>query len=110
MMTNAQTSTSGLTRLRDLSRGVQNLAGFDQAIDALRSNALVTIDGVWGSACALVAATLLKQHPPLLLVVCPHPREIDQFVDDLSLFVDGRTLDLPVVVKPTNQGSSLGIS
>ncbi|MFP6601340.1 MAG: transcription-repair coupling factor [Pirellulaceae bacterium] len=107
MMTNAQTSTSGLTRLRDLSRGVQNLAGFDQAIDALRSNALVTIDGVWGSACALVAATLLKQHPPLLLVVCPHPREVDQFVDDLSLFVDAETMVFPAWDSPAGEDELL---
>ena len=107
MMTNAQTSTSGLTRLRDLSRGVQNLAGFEQAIRALRSNALVTIDGVWGSACALLAATLLKQHPPLLLVVCPHPREVDRFVDDLSLFVDAETMVFPAWDSPAGEDELL---
>ena len=82
-MTNAQTSTSGLTRLRELSRGVQNLAGFDQAVRALQDNALVTVDGAWGSACALLAATLLKEHPPLLVVLCPHPREIDRQTADI---------------------------
>ena len=106
-MTNAQTSTSGLTQLRELSRGVQNLAGFDQAIQALHDNALVTIDGVWGSACALLAATLLKQNPPLLVVVCPHPREIDRFVDDLSLFIDAETMVFPAWDSPAGEDELL---
>ncbi len=91
-MTNAQTSTNGLTQLRELSRGVQKQAGFDEAIRALKDNALVTVDGAWGSASALLAATLLEEQPPLLVVLCPHPREIDRFVDDLALFSDAETM------------------
>ncbi len=95
MMTNAQTSTSGLTRLRELTRNVQDLAGFDQVTRALEEKQPVTIDGVWGSACALMAATLARHNPPLLVVVCPHPREMDQFVDDLALFMDAETTSFP---------------
>ncbi|MCP3693693.1 MAG: transcription-repair coupling factor, partial [Planctomycetaceae bacterium] len=102
MMTNAQTSTSGLTRLRELTRNVEQLAGFDQVPRALQEKQPVTIDGVWGSACALMAATLARQNPPLLVVVCPHPREMDQFVDDLALFIDAETMIFPAWDAPVS--------
>jgi transcription-repair coupling factor (superfamily II helicase) len=102
MMTNAQTSTSGLTRLRELTRNVEQLAGFDQVTRALQEKQPVTIDGVWGSACALMAATLARQNPPLLVVVCPHPREMDQFVDDLALFIDAEATIFPAWDAPVS--------
>ena len=106
-MTNAQTSTNGLTQLRELSRGVQKQAGFDEAIRALKDNALVTVDGAWGSACALLAATLLEEQPPLLVVLCPHPREIDRFVDDLALFSDAETMVFPAWDSPVGEDELL---
>src|SRR5690606_38506151 len=45
-----------------------------------------TLGGVWGSSCALVAATLARHCPGALVVVAPRPAMIDTLVDDARLF------------------------
>ncbi|HET6883078.1 MAG TPA: transcription-repair coupling factor, partial [Pirellulales bacterium] len=52
-------------------------------------------DGVWGSSCALVAATLARHAPGPLVIVCPQPAEIDDFCDDLALFTESQPERLP---------------
>ncbi|MGH7137205.1 MAG: transcription-repair coupling factor, partial [Pirellulales bacterium] len=50
---------------------------------------------VWGSSCALVAATLARHAPGPLVIVCPHPADIDDICDDLALFTEARPERLP---------------
>ena len=45
-----------------------------------------SLDGVWGSACALVAAGLATEATGPLVVVCPTQRAADDLAADLALF------------------------
>jgi len=66
---------------------------------ALTRNERATLEGVWGSGCALVAARLAKLQgqstsgqansdpPGLLAVVLPKIGDVDEFFEDLRLFV-----------------------
>src|SRR4051812_23716972 len=73
-------------RLRQLPSTLKNYADFDRAIRALATGEPASIDGVWGSACALVAAALAEHATTSLLVVLPTDREADDAAADLELF------------------------
>jgi len=60
--------------------------GFDEVVAGLKAGQAATLDGVWGSSCALVAAALARHAPSSLVVVCPHIAQSDDFVEDLALF------------------------
>src|SRR5262249_18230683 len=55
-------------------------------IGALAAGRPASFDGVWGSACALVAAALAEHAPGPLVVVLPSDREADDTAADLELF------------------------
>jgi transcription-repair coupling factor (superfamily II helicase) len=73
-------------RLRELTDRIERAEGFAQVVASLRAGDAATLDGVWGSSCALVAATLAGQASGPLVVVCPHIDDVDPLVDDLALF------------------------
>jgi transcription-repair coupling factor (superfamily II helicase) len=73
--------------VRQLPRTLKNYADFERAIEALASGHPASIDGVWGSACALVAAALAEDASGPLVVVLPSQREADDAAADLELFV-----------------------
>jgi transcription-repair coupling factor (superfamily II helicase) len=75
-------------RLLELSQRLHDQEGFTDAVAALSRGQDVTLDGVWGSACALAVAELVGTPQPggVLVVVCPQPQQIDEFCDDLTLF------------------------
>ena len=54
--------------------------------ECLASGQAVTIDSVWGSVGALLAAALAHEAPHPLLVVGAHANELDDVVDELRLF------------------------
>jgi transcription-repair coupling factor (superfamily II helicase) len=54
-----------------------------------------TLGGVWGSSRALVAAALAQFCPGPLVVVAPHPGEIDAIARDLALFTDAHVGEFP---------------
>lgn len=74
--------------LTDLPPLVRTLEGFSAIESALQRGQSATIDGVWGSAAALVSASLIGEQP--LLVVIAHPRDLDAWAGDLLSF-SGRT-------------------
>ncbi len=53
------------------------------------------IEGVWGSASALVTAALLQHAPGSLVVVLPHVADLDEFAEDLASFADVRAEQFP---------------
>ena len=70
-------------------------ADFGNVTTALTRGEEATIDGVWGSSCALaVAALLLKTDAPMLVLV-PQLSQVDALVDDLGLFGVKRVSSLP---------------
>ena len=74
-------------RLQQLRQRVIAEAGFARVMEAATSGKTVTLDGVWGSSCALAAAALADASEPApVLIVLPRSSELDDVVDDLALF------------------------
>ncbi|MGC3970846.1 MAG: transcription-repair coupling factor [Pirellulales bacterium] len=82
-------------RLRSLARRLDAESGFDEVLASLHAGHGATLDGVRGSSCALVAAALVDHAPATLCVICPHPADIDEFCDELSLFTGERVEKFP---------------
>ncbi len=85
-MTEAQTVFTAPARLQDLVGRLEAQRGFAEVIASLRAGHAATLGGVWGSSCALVAASLARNATGPLVVVLPHMDDLDDFCDDLSLF------------------------
>jgi len=60
--------------------------GFAEVVASLIAGHAATLDGVWGSSCALAAAALAAHAPGPLVVVCPRAEEVDGLIEDLGLF------------------------
>src|SRR5690349_1364964 len=73
--------------VRQLPKTLKNYADFDRAIEALTRGQPASLDGVWGSACALVAAAFAEHAPRPLVVVLPSQREADEAAGDLEVFI-----------------------
>src|SRR4051794_10460455 len=73
--------------LRQLPKTLKNYAGFIEVVEALANGCPASIDGVWGSACALVAAALAEESSGPLVVVLPSQREAEDAAVDIELFV-----------------------
>jgi len=85
-MAEAVATTDPSDRLIELVGRIERQEGFAEVVESLRAGHAATLDGVWGSACALVAATLGASAPGPLVVVCPRLDDIDDLADDLALF------------------------
>ncbi|MCR4415154.1 MAG: hypothetical protein NUV77_22260 [Thermoguttaceae bacterium] len=86
MPTRAETAASASDRLLELVRRLELQEGFSDVVASLLAGHAATLDGVWGSSCALVAAALAAHAPAPLVVVCPTADDADELVDDLGLF------------------------
>lgn len=75
-------------RLRELAANLKLHAGFAEVLASLKAGHGGTLGGVWGSSRALVAAALAASCPGPLVVVAPHPAEIEPIARDLSLFTE----------------------
>ena len=74
--------------LADLTARIARQPALGEVMDALSRGESGTIDGAWGSSCALVAATLAGHVPSTLLVVLPRVQDVDDFAADLAWCVD----------------------
>lgn len=91
--------------------------GFSEVLAALHRGAAATIDGAWGSACALASAALAQDVPATLVVVLPRLSEMDEFASDLAGFLGTTPVVFPAwealpsetEVKDTVFGSRLRI-
>ena len=75
---------------------IERLPDFAEVIDSLQAGHAATLDGVWGSSCALVAAALAQEAPAVLVVVCPRLDEAQGLIGDLSLFSPLEPVRFPV--------------
>ena len=57
--------------------------GFAPLAEALRAGRSGTVDGAWGSAAALAVAALVSEATGPVLIVIPHPADLDAFASDL---------------------------
>jgi transcription-repair coupling factor (superfamily II helicase) len=85
-MANADSAATASDRLLELVGCLERQKGFAEVVGSLHGGHAATLDGVWGSSCALVAATLAAQAPATLVVVCPQVDQVDEIIDDLTLF------------------------
>ena len=74
----------------------KRLPDFAEVVDSLQAGHAATLDGVWGSSCALVAAALARAAPAVLVIVCPRLDEVQGLIGDLSLFSPLEPLRFPV--------------
>lgn len=82
--------------LAELTTGLLDTTGFDEVLVALKRRDVASIDGAWGSSCALAAATVGSQAPSTVVVIVPRIRDVDRFSRDLQAFAP----DLETVVFP----------
>ena len=95
-MSDSNLLTASVTeRLKDLPRHLETQDDFADVLAALAEGNSATCDGVWGSSCALLAASLAHHAAGPLVVVLPHPQVIDDLLSDVSLFSDRHVLRFP---------------
>ena len=80
--------------LRGLAAVLSRAPGFPEVVAALERGESAAVDGAWGSACALTAASLAAELQsaadadcPLFLIVLPRISEVDDFTLDLAGFL-----------------------
>src|SRR3954467_7675517 len=91
----ADKSQSAGRRLRELAANLSLHNGFAEVVASLEAGHGGTLGGVWGSSRALVAAALAKSCPGPLVVVAPHPGEVDAIARDLALFTGAAVAQFP---------------
>ncbi len=93
--------TAPAQRLVDLVGRLEAQPGFAEVIASLQAGHAATLGGVWGSSCALAAASLVRHAPGPLVVVCPHIDDVDDFCDDLALFTSTPAEQFPAWQRET---------
>ena len=81
----------------DLTRLLANQTDFMDTVAVLQEGQGASVDGVWGSSCALVSAAINTGGFPVNLIVLPEGKQIDDFRDDLALFTDQEVFAFPVL-------------
>jgi transcription-repair coupling factor (superfamily II helicase) len=89
-------ATAASDRLLQLIERIEALPDFAEVVDSLQAGHAATLDGVWGSSCALVAAALARAAPAVLVIVCPRLDEVQGLIGDLGIFSPLEPLFFPV--------------
>jgi transcription-repair coupling factor (superfamily II helicase) len=76
-----------VSTLPELVPILRRQTGFSEVLAALHRGEAATIDGAWGSACALAGAVLAQEVASTLVLVLPRLSEIDEFAGDLAGFL-----------------------
>ncbi|RLS59273.1 MAG: transcription-repair coupling factor [Planctomycetota bacterium] len=69
--------------LSELVDRLRRVDGFSAVTRSLQAGQSGTIDGAWGSSCALATATIAQAAPGPVLVVLPRIQDVDDFAADL---------------------------
>ncbi|MEM7457735.1 MAG: DEAD/DEAH box helicase, partial [Planctomycetota bacterium] len=75
-------------RLLSLPDNLVSDKGFSECLAALAAGKVATFDSVWGSACALLVASLASKFDNVVAVV-PDNKYLDNLLDDLETFHAG---------------------
>ncbi len=73
-----------LRALPELVESVRVVESYQAVIAALKNGSSGTIDGAWGSSCALIAAAVSRDSPHSLLIVLPRISDVEDFAADLA--------------------------
>ena len=87
--------SSNTGELYDLAAQLERQGGFAEVLASLLEGNGGTLGGVWGSSCALAAAALRRSCQGPLVIVLPHARDLDAFVNDLVLFSRSAVAQFP---------------
>ena len=87
-MAEVQTAQTASERLPELVDRLEAVEGFAEVVAALKKGVGATLDGVWGSACALASAAIGRHAPATLVIVAPHAGEVEDLIDELVLFTE----------------------
>lgn len=101
-MAQADAATRPVERLDELVDGLERQEGFAEVVESLASGHAATLDGAWGSSCALAAAALARHVPATLVVVTPTVEAVDELLDELPLFTSRRAIRLPTLEAATS--------
>lgn len=75
--------------LSELVNRIRRFDGFATVARAMQAGHSGTIDGAWGSSCALASAAVAAEAPSQVLIVLPRIQDVDDFAADLlSLLPD----------------------
>jgi len=85
-MASVVTTPTTSERLFELVGHLERQEGFAEVVESLKSGHAATLDGAWGSSCALAAAALARHAPAVLVVVTSQIDDVDNLIDDLTLF------------------------
>ena len=90
-------SESEVKTLTDLVRCWKSLTGFNKVLETLRGakseswtrweSQSVTIDGAWGSSCAVTVASLASETPATVVLVLPRLKEVEEVAHELSFLL-----------------------
>lgn len=84
------TSAGGdVDSLADLPAQLERWPAIADVLSALARGESGTIDGAWGSSCALICGTIARTAPATLLIVLPRISDVDDFAADLTWFLTG---------------------
>lgn len=84
-----------LADLRALTARLKNDESFRAVAEALRAGGAGTIDGAWGSSKSLAAAALAEFTEKTLVVVVPHPSDVEPFAADVASMSEAKPVVLP---------------
>ncbi|SFI26859.1 transcription-repair coupling factor [Planctomicrobium piriforme] len=77
-------TTVSLRSLPELIDRLRALESYRTVVAALQRGSSGTIDGAWGSSCALVAAAIAQDAPGPLLLVLPRISDVEDFSADIA--------------------------
>ncbi|MBA61913.1 MAG: transcription-repair coupling factor [Planctomycetaceae bacterium] len=89
----------------DLTRSLASQTDFMDTVATIQEGMGASIDGVWGSSCALVSAAISAAGFPVNLIVLPRGKQIDDFCDDLRLFTEQEVFAFPVLESGSSRES-----
>src|SRR4051812_18178400 len=83
--------------LADLPHLLHAAEGFAPLAAALRAGRSGTVDGAWGSAAPLAVAALAREAAGPVVVVIPHPADLDAVASDLHSLTGIRATIFPAL-------------
>ncbi|MEN6459089.1 MAG: transcription-repair coupling factor [Thermoguttaceae bacterium] len=99
-MASGEAAAFAAEQLKKLVERLERQQDFAEIVASLEKGNAATLDGVWGSSCALVAATLAAHAPATLVVVCSQVEQVDELIDDLALFSQIKPSPFPAWESP----------
>ncbi len=94
-----------LRHLGHLARLLEEVPEVSEVVDLASSGQEAIVDGVWGSACSLVTATLGRLGLGPIVVVLANTEEAQDFAEDLRLFAEQSVEYFPAWEKPRAERS-----